>query len=179
VVHDLYKPGTNELSFWSPYLKSFTFNASATFRGSFSLFDPPVEPAKPLQGAEEAPEQTGEGSSPGGTWTCSIDYRYGESGRGEDWRKTADVFGVRLSVKFNLTPSTTVSYSQYYDVRKNKTINNRVHITRKIHCWTGSLYWVPVGSARGFGFKLFVTELPDIKIDNSHDSRISSITSRY
>lgn len=179
IVHDLYRPDTDELNFWSPYMKSFTFNASATFRGSFSLFDPPAEPAKPSQGTEEAPEQTGGSSSSSGTWTCSIDYRYGESGRGENWQKTADYFGLNISVNFKLTPSTTVSYSQYFDVRKARTIHNSVRIARQIHCWTGSLYWVPVGSNRGFGFKLFVTGLPDIKIDNSHDSRISGITARY
>ncbi len=178
IIHDLYEPGTNDLSFWSPHMKSFTFNASASFNGSFGLFDAPVKPEKPLQGTEEAPKESG-GRKSTGSWICKIDYRYGESGRGESWRKTADYFGLNISINFNLTPSTIVSYSQYYDIRKARTINNSVRITRKIHCWTGSLYWVPIGSNRGFGFKLFVTDLPDIKIDNSHDSRLSGIASRY
>ncbi len=117
------------------------------------------------------------GSSGGGGrggWTCRLEYRYSESGRGAEWSKNNSFF-LQIALNFNLTENTRVTYNQRYDVLKRKTINSSVNIVRKLHCWSGSLYWVPVGSNRGFGFKLFVTELPEIKVDNGHDSFIDGL----
>jgi len=65
--------------------------------------------------------------------------------------------------------------SQSYDIDQKATVNNSVNIVRKIHCWSGSLYWVPIGSNRGFGFKLFVSAIPEIKFDNAHDSFLNKL----
>jgi lipopolysaccharide assembly outer membrane protein LptD (OstA) len=152
------KPESNELHFWSPYLMSFSFNANFKIAGSHFLFDDTI--IVPPGGDSTSVSQGKKG------WSLSATYSYQESGRGAQFRKSSF---LRFTLGFNLTPSTSVTYSQQYDIVDKLTVSSSVNIVRQIHCWTGSLYWVPVGSNRGFGFKLFVTALPEIKIDNNHD----------
>jgi hypothetical protein len=176
MTHSFYDPDTDELSFWSPFRQSFNFRTSLNLKGIFPFFD---EAAAIPRGADSA-SQLGDlstGSSGGGgkgSWSCKLDYNYSESGRGASWSKTSSFF-VQMSVNFNLTPTTRVTYAQRYDFLRSKTVSNSVSIVKKLHCWSGSLYWVPVGPNRGFGFKLFVTEMPEIKIDNGHDSFTSGL----
>ncbi|MDH4032837.1 MAG: putative LPS assembly protein LptD, partial [candidate division Zixibacteria bacterium] len=178
ITHSFYDPDTDELEFWSPFRQSFNVRTSLNLKGVFPFFD---DVSTVPQGADSA-SQLGDqsvGSAGGGgkgSWACKLDYSYSESGRGAGWSKTSSFF-VQTTINFNLTPTTRVTYTQRYDFLRSKTISNRVNIVKKLHCWSGSLYWVPVGPNRGFGFKLFVTEMPEIKIDNGHDSFTSGLQS--
>ncbi|UCC45537.1 MAG: LPS assembly protein LptD [Candidatus Zixiibacteriota bacterium] len=176
--HSLYKPESDELSFWSPYLESFSLNASFTLSGGAFLFDdldaplgrpdttglPTGTASPPIPGV--IPGAISGGLSQPGGWSLTANYSYTESGRGAAYRKSSF---LRFSLRFNLTPQTSVSYSQYYNITEGKTVNNQVNIVRKLHCWTGNLFWVPIGSNRGWGFKLYVNALPQIKIDQSQN----------
>jgi len=166
MVHSLYKPGTDELDFWSPYLENFNVNASLTLAGSRFLFDD--EYSVPGAEVDSAQSAEGGGSSPAKRgWSLSANYSYRESGRDAAFSKSSF---VRFSLRFNLTPETSVSYSQYYNITGAETVNNQVSIVRKLHCWTATLFWVPIGSNRGWGFKLYVTALPQIKLDQSQNT---------
>jgi lipopolysaccharide assembly outer membrane protein LptD (OstA) len=165
IVHSLYKPGTDDLTFWSPIIQSFNVNASFTLAGSRFLFDEEsVERLGPDTSLIRHTSGSGRGSK---GWSLTANYSYRESGRESSFIKSSF---FRLTLNFNLTPETNISYSQYYDVTRGHTVNNQVNIVRKLHCWTGSFFWVPVGSNRGWGFKLFVNALPQIKIDQSQNS---------
>jgi len=174
MTHSFYKPSTNELNFWSPYLMGFNFNAIFRLAGETFLFD---DTQAIPEGADSATQLTSSSQSKGRKgWNLNATYSYQESGREEQFRKSSF---IRFTLGFNLTPTTSVTYSQHYDIVEKLTVSNSVNIVRKIHCWTGSLYWVPIGSNRGFGFKLFVTALPEIKIDNNHDLFSSSQLNPY
>jgi lipopolysaccharide assembly outer membrane protein LptD (OstA) len=168
VVHSLYKPGTNELSFFSPYKKSFTLNVNVTLAGRNFLFDDPGARASAQTDTAgvDTPQIGARTMSPvgGGGWNFRADYTYREAGRDAAFAKSSF---IRFSLRFKLTPETDIAYNQYYDITKGLTVNNEVQITRRLHCWTGTFYWVPIGSNRGWGFKLYVTALPEIKIDQS------------
>ena len=157
--HSFYDPDTDEQKFWSPYLESFSIRTSLNLAGNSFFFDDVGQQSVP-QGADsrQALNQSylAQNSSinTGKGWSFSANYSYSENGRGQSWSK--DSF-ISFALRFNLTPNTTVSYNQYYNIEDNLTISNSVNIVRKIHCWTGSIYWVPRGSNRGFGFKLNVT----------------------
>jgi len=167
MTHSLYDPDTDELNFWSPYLMSFRVDATFSLSGSRFLFDDDME-AIP-KGADSASQLD---SSERKGWSLNATYSYSESGRKTGWRKSSF---INFTLGFNLTPTTSVTYSQYYNIQDKLTVQNSVNIVRKIHCWTGSLYWVPIGSNRGFGFKLYVTALPEIKIDQDHDTFSSGL----
>ena len=174
LVHSLYKPGTNELDFWSPSLESFRFETRFSFTGKSFIFDDPAD--RNTENGVDSPDQLrslygSPYSSASKGWLFSAAYGFSESGAGISYSKFSF---FRFNLNFNLTPTTSISYSHDYDVDDGKTIHNSVRIARKIHCWSGSLYWVPIGSNRGFGFQLFVTAIPDIKIDNNHDSYLQA-----
>ncbi len=178
LTHTFYNPDTDEFDFSSPFLTRFDFNARFNLAGSRFIFDEGVLPADQKDTATSSslgvnpykPVLANAGSGSG--WSLSVTYSFNESGREASYRKQAF---MRFNLSFNLTPTTRIAYSQSYNILDQATVNNSVNIVRKIHCWTGSLYWVPVGSNRGFGFKLFVTALPEIKLDNAHDSFLETL----
>ena len=175
MIHSLYKPGTNELNFFSPYLESFSLNTTFSLRGQNFLFDEPGELPRGVDSLSQLEQEkstmkgnTRVGSSGGGKgWNMTVTYNYQQSGRDDTFSKSSF---VRLNLSFYLTPNTSITYSQYYNFTDNKTVNNQVNITRTMVCWTGTFFWVPIGSNRGYGFNLFVTNIPAIKIDNSQNS---------
>ena len=164
MTHSFYNPETGDLHFFSPSLLDFNVNASMSISGRRFLFD---DAADSFKGADSASQlaQPAQPTGPKG-WRLSLTYSHTESGRGAAFYKTSF---IRFSLSFYLTPSTSVSYSQYYDFVGGKTINNQVNITRQLKCWTGNFYWVPIGSNRGYGFRIYVTAIPSIKIDNSQN----------
>lgn len=179
-THSLYRPGTSELRFFSPYLMSFNFSTSFQISGSRFLFDDAakvlrkgVDSASQLTPAPRLGEPSGAGvGGSSSQWSMSVAYTYSESGRDASYFKTSF---LRWNIGFNVTPTTTVAYSQSFDPVRGVSSYNSVSITKILHCWTGYLTWVPTGSTRGWAFQLFVTALPAIKIDNSQSVVSSSI----
>ena len=179
MTHDLYKDASSdELDFFNPRLTYFQANASISLAGSQFLFDDLQETREIPRGADSASMLTedflpGQSSTIGNSgWNLSATLNFSESGIHTDsYRKTSS---IQLSLNFYLTPTTRVDYSQYYNFVDKKTITNQVSIVKTLHCWTGTFHWVPTGSTKGWGFRLFVTALPAIKIDNSQSSLNSS-----
>ncbi|MFZ5979835.1 MAG: putative LPS assembly protein LptD, partial [Candidatus Zixiibacteriota bacterium] len=175
LVHSLYKPGTDDLSFFSPYLESFSLNTTFSLRGQNFLFDDPGQMPRGVDSLSNLDREnstlhgnTRTGSSGGGKgWNLTVTYDYQQSGREESFTKSSF---IRLNMSFYLTPNTSITYSQYYNFTDDKTVNNQVNISRTMVCWTGNFFWVPIGSNRGYGFNLFVTNIPAIKLDNSQNS---------
>jgi hypothetical protein len=182
MTHSFYLPGTEHLNFWSPYLLNFNLNASLTLAGSRFFFDDVIATSLPGGDTSSAyigspiPPTAGMAGSTQKGWSLSMNYSYSQSGRGDSKFKTSF---IRLSLRFNLTPEMAVSYSQYYNISEGLTVNNQINLVRKLHCWTGNLFWVPIGSNHGWGFKLYVNAMPQIKIDQSANQFGSSMLSDY
>lgn len=172
MVHSLYEPGTDNESFFSPYLESFNFSTSWSLSGGKSIFDTRSEPlGQGVDSASQLSNPTLPQSSQGQGWRMAISYDFSQSGRGTAFRKQAF---AKLNLSFFLTPTTSVSYSHYYDFARHKTVNSQINIVKNLHCWTGTFYWVPTGSNRGYGFRLYVTAIPSLKIENSQNPLSSS-----
>ncbi|MCX6833987.1 MAG: putative LPS assembly protein LptD [candidate division Zixibacteria bacterium] len=173
MTHSLYRsPTSDELDFWHPHMLSFRLDASTSLKGRRFLFDDPV--LSTIRGTDSSSQSgfTTPASGLSGGWDLSLTYSFNESGKWSGlYRKSSS---IRLSLQFNLTPTTNVDYSQYYDIASRKTVANQVSIVKTIHCWTGTFHWVPTGSMRGWGFMLYVTAMPAIKIDNSQSTLNSS-----
>jgi hypothetical protein len=171
--HSLYKsPTSDELDIWHPHMTSFRANATLNLRGQRFFFDDPATVKPP--GADSASQPSLSAPSYGGAtgWDLNVGYTFTETGKWDGfYRKSSS---IRLTLQFNLTPTTRVDYSQYYDFVSVKTITNQVSIVKTIHCWTGTFHWVPTGSMRGWGFMLYVTALPAVKIDNTQSTLSSS-----
>jgi hypothetical protein len=183
LTHDLYRPDTtydadstmtvsDELDIWNPQLTRFNLNLTFNLSGRRFFFDD--DDAAIRRGAGSAEELSERSSAPKG-WNLSATYSYDQSGVGSAFNKNSF---VRFNLSFNLTPSTSVNYSQQYDIDRRTTVSSQVKIKRTIHCWEGELYWVPTGSNRGFGFQLRVTALPEIKIDQNFETFDSGLLQR-
>jgi lipopolysaccharide assembly outer membrane protein LptD (OstA) len=178
MTHSLYKPGTNDLSFFSPYLEGFQFSTSFSLAGSRSIFDeagaPDPGPGQGVDSASQLANPTAPSAASPGTgkgWNLSVSYDFEQSGKGTAFRKQAF---AKMNLRFWLTPTTSVNYSQYYDFARHKTINSQINIVKSLHCWTGTFFWVPTGSNRGYGFRLYVTAIPSLKFENSQNPLSSS-----
>lgn len=175
LVHTFYDTETNEEKLFSPTLLSSKFSVNFNLTGKTFLFD---DAAGVIPHGEDSSSQVASSGGKHG-WNLSVAYSFRESGLNDPNTSYSKSNLVSITLGFNLTPKTTVSYSQQYDFERDLTVNNRVSIVRKLHCWAGSLYWVPIGSNRGFGFKLNVIDIPDIKIDSNHDTFKTSSFNRF
>ena len=97
-------------------------------------------------------------------WRFSVRHYYSESGRDLTFvkRHTAN-----FNINFQITRNMSVTYSQYYDITRKITVNRRLELRRKIHCWEAEFNWVPAGSNSGFSFRINVIDLPDIKYEKN------------
>jgi lipopolysaccharide assembly outer membrane protein LptD (OstA) len=160
-THSFYRPGSNEPKFFSPYLTDYSLDLTTRLNGTRFLFDD-----TPVAHQEEVDST---GSSHAGAkqsrWGLSLSYSYRENGRQSI--RTISSF-LRVGLDFLLTPTTSVTYDHYFDVSREKTINNQVQITKGLtDCWTGNIYWIPTGSNAGYGFRIYANALPFLKLDNS------------
>jgi len=175
MVHSFYPNDTADEPAWKhTRMLSFSFNASVNLRGRNFLFDEPVEslPRGADSASQLATAPRSAGAAASGGWNLSASYGFSESSRGTaSYQKNSF---LRMTLNFNLTPTTRVTYSQAYDFQRARTVTSHVSIQKTIHCWSGDFYWVPTGSTKGWGFRLYVTALPAVKIDNSQSSLNSS-----
>lgn len=178
MVHSLYPADTTKRRLTKPILQSFNISLNLSLAGKTFLFDDPDAATIP-RGADSANHLSDAGTqSAGGPsgWTLRAYYTYSESGRGAGFSKSSF---LRLWLDFNLTPTTRVGYEQSYDIGRGRMVSSSVSFTKQLHCWSGELYWVPTGSTRGYGFRLYVTAIPAIKIDNTQSVISSSYIQRY
>ncbi len=157
MTHSLYEPNTDNLHWWSPYLLNVSVRSSFSTSGSIGKYKTSSACHGPK--CDEHDIETAEQS-----WRFSISHQYSESGRGSSFYKT---HAVNFNGEIEPTPNLHISYSQYYDIANHKTISRRIEITKKLHCWEGSFYWIPDGSNRGYYFRINVIQIPDIKFEKS------------
>ncbi len=174
MTHTFYSPIDGHEDFISPWLTDINFDVTFSIAGSKFLFSDAtreiprgVDSANQLD--ERQPTRTGRSGNTG--WNLSVKYSFSESNRHTNYQKSSF---VSTTLSFSLTPSTSVTYSQHYDIGRNLTTYSSVSIRRNLHCWEGSIFWVPNGANRGFGFRLNVIDIPSIKLDSNHDSFLSS-----
>ena len=157
--HDLYVPGTETLRWWSPYLLNFSLSTTFSTRGVLGQYE---------QKAEENSYFPAESSLDSGPtaqgWSLSLTHYYSESGRGAQFSKTHT---INLGINLSLTPNLNISYRQYYDFGRAKTISRSLDLVRKLHCWEGRFSWVIDGSNKGYQFRLNVIAIPEIKFEKS------------
>ncbi len=156
--HDLYIPETENLRWWSPYLLSFSLSTTFRTGGILGQYEQPEDelgnfPAKTIS----------KGNLSQG-WNLSLTHHYNESGRGQLFRKTHT---ANFSLNVNLTPNLNISYRQYYDFTRAKTVSRSLTVVRQLHCWEGRFSWVINGSNSGFQFRLNVISIPEIKYERS------------
>ena len=76
-----------------------------------------------------------------------------------------DLSKVRASASLELTPAWSVDYTAYYDAAEGDFINQSYTLRRDLHCWEALFVRQISDTDTGFYFRINITELPDIKIE--------------
>ncbi len=74
---------------------------------------------------------------------------------------------VKLKLSTNITKKWSLDYNIYYDIDDQERISQSFEIRRDMHCWAGILKWYPTGTRKGFYFKVYIKDLPDVKVEGS------------
>ena len=160
MVHDLYKPGTEELQWWSPFLQSFSISTRFNTGGIFNEIEDYRQGDSSVTGRKKGAQK----------WSLSVNHSYSESGRGESFSKRHQ---INYSLKVALTPTLDFSFSQSYDIANDKSINKSLQIHKNLHCWEASFGWVPQGSNKGYWFKINIISIPEIKYEERESGIIT------
>jgi hypothetical protein len=74
---------------------------------------------------------------------------------------------LNANARINPTPKWEMSYNTSYNFNEGKFSTHQLNFNRTLHCWNMSFRWTPVGISRGWSFTIYITDIPDIKIDQA------------
>ncbi len=77
---------------------------------------------------------------------------------------------IKPELSFSPSRKFSLRYYCYYNFEDKELVDQRIVISRDLHCWEANLSWVPQGYREGFYFKVNIKELPDVKIEQRRGS---------
>ena len=77
---------------------------------------------------------------------------------------------IKPELSFSPTRNFSVRYFCYFNFKDKELVDQRIVISRDLHCWEANLSWVPEGYREGFYFKVNIKDLPDVKIEQRRGS---------
>jgi hypothetical protein len=159
-THYLYNPTTLDFEPLNARLTNLSISSSFSLSGSSG--GRPVSPASELEGYQGTPS----GPSTARPWNFNLGHRYSESRNITSGAKSITHW-ITSSANFNMTDNWRVDFSQNYDIRRKVIVNRSITVVRDLHCWEAQFSWNPNGSLKGYYFRIFVKQIPDIKIERS------------
>lgn len=126
---------------------------------------------------DEETRSSGEGSSRSGmrAFDLQFSHTYGlrrQKQTGKD--KYNATHTIKPELSFSPSAGFSIRYYCYYDIEERNLVDQRILISRDLHCWEANFSWVPSGYREGFYFKVNIKDLPDVKIEQRRgSSRIS------
>jgi len=99
-------------------------------------------------------------------WSASFDYHYSFGSRRVGRNLFQDEIRHSSSMSLTMQPTKTwnLTYSTSYDYDAGRFNSHVLTFNRDLHCWSMTFRWTPVGPASGWYFSIFITDLPDIKL---------------
>lgn len=100
-------------------------------------------------------------------WSAGLSYGFHYSSTRVGQNMFREDIGHSTSFNATLQPTRnwTMSYSTNYDYTEGRFAKHDFSFSRDLHCWKMDFSWKPVGPAAGWSFSIFVTDLPDIKLN--------------
>lgn len=92
------------------------------------------------------------------TWTVRLSHTYQK----EPYRSHLSV-----SLSGPLTKHWRISYSTGYDFKRKKVIDQQLNLERDLHCFRASFRWSTFGDIWLYDFRIWITALPDIKLQRA------------
>jgi hypothetical protein len=108
-------------------------------------------------------------------WSAGVsyDYRFSSSRISANaWRKD-----IRHSSSMNFsihpTPNWKMKYNTHYNFDLGEFAEHAFSFERSLGCWKMYFKWTPIGPSEGWSFKVFIVDLPDIKLEAGDDKLTS------
>lgn len=108
-------------------------------------------------------------------WKAGFNYRYSFTSVRVGRNLFQDQISHSSSISLGLQPTRhwNMTYATQYDYNAGEFAKHELNFSRDLHCWSLTFRWTPTGPAAGWYFSIFITELPDIKLQ-SGDTRTPS-----
>ena len=104
-------------------------------------------------------------------WNLSLSYNFSQYQ--EDPRTKTRSSSLGANLQFNLTDLWQISGSTNYDFVNKQFSASTVQVTRDLHCWQMSFYWIPLGTYSYYRFEIRVKapQLQDLKVTKQGSQR--------
>lgn len=170
-VHDFYEENSDSFLRFNPRLVSFT--------GSMSFSRKIYLTGRPSQASEgnadkdklelgayrnEAAKST---SETGGETSLQIDISHRYTERHSQGHVTSKTRWLGTTLDLQLTAGWRIKCDFQYDLELKKTTYPVFELSRDLHCWAGEFIWRPQEPLKGYYFRIYIKQLPDIKIEQS------------
>lgn len=160
--HSFYHPFSDQPNLaQAPELESWSYELSRSFHwtGKFN--------AGIMRAEKEEPDTR--------PWDAGFDYRYtfSSSRVGKALFQDQITHSSNISLSIQPTRKWKMTYTTQYDYNAGRFAMHQFNFQRDLHCWSMTFRWTPIGPAAGWNFSIFVTELPDIKLQSS-DTKTST-----
>jgi len=99
-------------------------------------------------------------------WTFGFNYSYSFSSSrvGRTLFQDQISHSSSFSLAMNPTRDWNLAYSASYNFNEGRFASHQLDFKKDLHCWAMTFRWTPVGPAAGWYFSIYITELPDIKL---------------
>ncbi|HSQ42822.1 MAG TPA: LPS-assembly protein LptD, partial [Fibrobacteraceae bacterium] len=99
-------------------------------------------------------------------WNLSFNYSFSFSSKrvGSNLFKDEMKHTTTLSATLQPTPKWKLQYNTAYDYTNGEFSKHQLTFSRDLSCWSMTFTWTPVGAASGWHFTIYITDLPDIKL---------------
>lgn len=175
-AHDLYRDDDTFKPF-SPFLNdmSITTDVGLTQQSLGFLGVSARDNANATMGGDDFDEENTIGGSMTGSGNHMFNLRFSHTygirrvrlpGK-DDYRKTHT---IKPELSFAPSPNFSVRYYCYYNIDEETLVDQRIMISRDLHCWEANVSWVPEGYREGFYFKVNIKDLPDVKVEQRRGS---------
>ncbi len=100
-------------------------------------------------------------------WSAGFDYRYTFTSKrvGKDLFREDISHSSSISASLQPTTNWIMSYSTHYNYNEGRFVSHTFTFERTLHCWKLDFTWTPSGPAAGWSLAIYVSDLPDIKIN--------------
>ena len=170
MTHTFYD-ASGRLFLYRPRLRSLSVNTSLRFSGRIDRDSDPMRYDRsmlPLSGTgfnfeDDIYRDFGDSTQP---WHFNVGhyFSYRESfaaGFGSSKRSW-----VKADLALNPTRAWRFNYSVNFDLIDTRLVSQTFYVYRELHCWRATFSWYPTGFNKGFHFKLYIKEFPQIKVEH-------------
>jgi lipopolysaccharide assembly outer membrane protein LptD (OstA) len=170
-VHDFYDENTGDFRELDPWLVSLS--GSMSFSRTFTLGG--GGGSKQGNGESKSVPDTESGSIPlkeskpkrGQETSLQVNLSHRYTERRSQGRVVSKTRWLSAAFDLQLTSSWNIKLDFQYDLEAKKTSYPKFELSRDLHCWKGEFSWRPEGPLKGYYFKIYIKQLPDIKIEQT------------